>query len=361
MNDGLGPLARPVTAAIRAGHAWSVRHQRSESWREMARMTGVIMRYFRPGQGPGTPAELIPLLRLPLGTWLPVGDQALAGLVILGDDDRLTDATYDIGCAYTVELLAGQEDPGARWLPSWRTHRAEQVENAVFRRLLNGTDEDYTAGRRFLVEHPAGATAELLTWQAALGVQPSASYGPIPHHQQWNGWWWPCPLCRWPMSVTSSALVKCRFAPHEAVYTLLSSGRLQPVTGAPRITGALPVQGAACVDESTWRYIVVPGAVEVRLNDRINALPGVSTRLYPDKDRCDIAVHAGERELTLDVKDYGSATALAARLSAHPIAADLLVLPQYRREQLPELRRLLPGPPPVTEEQIYRRIRKGLS
>src|SRR5690606_2206050 len=117
-------LAKPVTAALRAGYAWSVRRDRPEAWTEVARMTGVIMRHLGPGRGPVTPAELVTLLRRPLGDWLPVDDPALAGLIILDADDRLTPGTYDVGCDYTVELL----DPAAGWLPKWRTHRAEQVE-----------------------------------------------------------------------------------------------------------------------------------------------------------------------------------------------------------------------------------------
>jgi hypothetical protein len=358
-------LARPVTAAIRAGYAWSVRREQGQAWLEVAKMTGVIMRHLGPGHGPVTPAELIALLHTPLGDWLPVADPALAELVVLDPTDRLTPGTYDIGCDYTVELLAGQEDPGRQWLPRWRTHRAEQVENEVFQRLVSGTDEDYTVGRRFLVENPAGQQGEIWRRRIALGIPPTADYVQIPQDQQWREWWWPCPACAWPMAVTSSGRVACRFQPHRAAYTPLNRAghkpRLQPEPGAPRAGEARPVSGAVCVEESIWRHIVVPGVVEIRLRDRLDALPGLSAELYPGKDRFDIAVRRMAEPTwlyTLDVKDYASPSALAARLRERPVAAEHLVVPDYRRSQVTQLRRLLPGTSIATETQIYRRILK---
>jgi len=356
-------LAKPVTAALRAGYAWSIRRDRPEAWTEVARMTGVIMRHLGPGRGPVTPAELVTLLRRPLGDWLPVDDPALAGLIILDDDDRLTLDTYDVGCDYTVELL----DPTAGWLPKWRTHRAEQVENAAFQRLVSGDEDAYTKGRRFLVEHPAGDAEEILRRRAELGVPPLVEYQDIGVDRQWRGWWWACPVCRWPMRVFPTELVCCQFPPHKAVYTLPRTGRdprLQPEPGAPRAGRPRPVDGAVCVDESIWRHIVVPGVVEVRLCDRLAALPGVSADLYPAKDTYDIAVRrTGETSwrYTLDVKDFASPAALAARLRDRPPAAEHIVLPDYRRARLTELRRLLPGMRIATETAIYRRIKRDLA
>ncbi|GAA3121489.1 hypothetical protein [Streptosporangium carneum] len=360
------PMERSVTAAIRAGYAWSVRHERREAWREVARMTGVIMRHLGPGKGPTTPAELVPLLRRPLGTWLPTADEALAELVVLDEDDQLTDDTFGVGCDYTAEVLAGQKDPGERWLPSWRTHRAEQVEHDVFKRLVAGTDDDYTAGRRFLVENPAGHAKTIVKRRVNLGLPPLAEFKDIPNDRQWRGQWWPCPVCSWPMSVASS-LVRCRFTPHRAVYTLLEGDgrnlRLQPAQGSRQTVKARTVEGAACVEESVWRYIVVPGVVEVRLRDRIAALPDVDAVLYPGQDTYDIGVRrpgAKEWAFTLDVKDYSSARALAGKLAVRRITARHLVIPDYRGDQLGELRQRLPDLDISTETQIHRRISRAL-
>lgn len=359
------PLDRTVTAAIRAGYAWSVRHFQPQAWREVARMTGVIMRAAGPGNGPVTPTELVAQLRLPLGDWLPgaVADESLATLVVLDDSDQLSDATYEIGCDYTVELLAGQEDPGEDWLPSWRIYRTEQIERATFHTLRRGSDEDYTRGRRFLVENSAGDRNELQAKQTELGLLPLVAFVPIPDDRQHRGWWWACPLCRWPMRIRNGQ-VNCSFPRHNAAYALLSADgrlpRLQPLEGAPRRVWAQPAEGAVCVDESVWRYIVVPGVVEVRLCDRLGRVPGIEARLYPFKDRYDIQVlpDDGGWEFTLDVKDFASAHSLANKLIEKPVAAKTLVLPQYRSGQLTELRRLLPGMDVMTERGIYAKVRR---
>ncbi|HEU5026851.1 MAG TPA: hypothetical protein VFV01_18170 [Spirillospora sp.] len=353
-------LDRALTAAIRAGYAWTVRHERPEAWLEIARMTGVVMRACGPGRGPVAPVELVAALRRPAGAWLPGCTADVRGLVVLDEEDQLTDATFEIGCDHTAEVLAGQEDPGAGWLPAWRVHRAEQVEQAAFRALLTGDEETYARGRRFISEHPAGRLGALMSLRNDLALPGLVRYGEIPGERQWRGSWWPCPVCRWPMRVRGS-LVRCDFRPHEAVYTIGSGTSLQPLGRARRAPASGPVDGAVCVDESVWRYIVVPGVVEIRLHDRLTALRGVRTALYPGKDRYDIrATVTGEpiREFTLDVKDYASARALARKLEERPIAAGCLVLPDYRSDQCEELRRLLPGLTVLTERGVHARIRR---
>jgi pPIWI_RE three-gene island domain Y len=133
-------LERSVTAAIRAGYAWTARQDHPEAWREIGRMTGVIMRAAGPGHGLVTPSQLISALHRPLADWLPgvTTDSVLAALVILDGDDQLSDATYEVGCDYTTEVLTGH-DAGGRWLPDWRVHQTEQVERAAFRVLITGT------------------------------------------------------------------------------------------------------------------------------------------------------------------------------------------------------------------------------
>ena len=364
-------LDRAVTAAIRAGYAWSVRRERSEAWMEIARMTGVIMRAHGPGRGPVTPAELVTALRRPLRAWLPTAQGVsgpLGDLVILDEDDRLTDATYEIGCDHTVELLVGQEDPGARWLPGWRVHRAEQIEKAAFQTLLSGDDDAYTKARRFVVEHPAGDAKELMHARHDRAVPALPPYAEIPMDRQCDGLWWPCPVCRWPMHVRATQ-VRCDFPRHDAVYGLSTDGRkpaLHALGGRRRVPKPKPVDGAVCVDESVWRYIVVPGVVEVRLHDRIATIPGVQARLYPQRDLYDIDCGPADADsdqsrpwsFTLDVKDYASAWALARHLQEKPIAANRLVLPRYRRDQLHELRRLFGESVVTTEDLVVREIRR---
>jgi len=52
-----------TTAALRSAVAWSRRADEPRAWREIARMTGVIMGAFGPGAGPATPSQLVAFLR----------------------------------------------------------------------------------------------------------------------------------------------------------------------------------------------------------------------------------------------------------------------------------------------------------
>jgi REase associating with pPIWI_RE len=164
------------------------------------------------------------------------------------------------------------------------------------------------------------------------------------------------------------SVVRCSFPRHASAYTVLDTlngkPRAQPMHGTTKRTQAVAVIDAVCVDESIWRYIVVPGVVEVRLFDRINSLPGASAELFPGKDTFDIGVLPAGRsdgppawEFTLDVKDFASAQILASKLSSRPVAARHIVLPDYRRHQVPELRRSLPAIQIATQSTIVRQIK----
>jgi pPIWI_RE three-gene island domain Y len=59
--------ARMITsAALRAAVAWTRRDEEPQAWRELSRMTGVLMYALGPGRGPSTPLEVVELLRHPL-------------------------------------------------------------------------------------------------------------------------------------------------------------------------------------------------------------------------------------------------------------------------------------------------------
>jgi hypothetical protein len=102
--------AQLVTAALRAGYAWSVRHDEVRAWRELAAMTGVVMNALGPGNGPVTPVALVAALRVPLGGLLPpLPDGAVEEvdrLVVL-DGDTLTDAASEVGCDCAPTNCAG--------------------------------------------------------------------------------------------------------------------------------------------------------------------------------------------------------------------------------------------------------------
>jgi pPIWI_RE three-gene island domain Y/REase associating with pPIWI_RE len=365
--------AQMVTAALRAGYAWSVRHVEVRAWRELAGMTGVVMYALGPGSGPVTPVELVATLRVPLGSLLPPlpsGEtEAVDDLVILKGDE-LTDAAYEVGCEYT-QALFDTGGPAEEWLPPWARQRAEQVERDLFEELIQrGSDEQYAATRRFLIDWPAGAERELVHELNARGAVRVSVYGPVPDDRvfRWGaGWdqrcWWPCPACLWPMRVRGGQ-VDCSFSPHQARYEIdlrMVHGGRPPrllrrdssVSAAP--PGPQPAEGTRCVHLAAWRFVVVPGVTEVRLADALAALPGVEARLWPGRDTYDLEVTPpGAPPLTVDVKDHTA----AGRIAERPPRADHVVVPWHRRSQVGELSRLLAGKRVWDERRFLGHVRK---
>jgi hypothetical protein len=356
-----------ISAMVRAGYAWSVRHQERDAWREMARMVGVVMAASGPGRGPTTVEALIDALQKPLAETAPelFGGTDVGEVRVLKDGD-LNDEVLERCCEHVVEVLA-QQDFGARWLPSWCYMRAELVERDAFHRLYDdATEKEYTGGRKFLIEHPAGVFSELRAGERdAMGLKrTSVEYEPIPTSRLHQGlWWWPCPTCRYPMRVEGSR-VWCGYGPHQAEFylrTLASSrGGLLLARRDEGVKGRTPAarayrpegeEATVCVPESVWRHIVISGVTELELfgwleRQRLKFPELVEIELFPGKDAADIrvAVPRGGYTKLLDVKDVFDATRLAEEILNKPLAAEVVVLPDFRGEtQVRQLRELLPG------------------
>ncbi len=356
-----------ISAAVRAGYAWSVRTQERDAWREMARMTGVVMAACGPGRGPTSVEALIGALHKPLAQMAPelFTDTDVGEVCVLEDGD-LNDEVLERCCEHVVEVLA-QQDFGARWLPSWCYMRAELVERDAFHRLYDdASDKEYSLGRKFLIEHPAGVFRSLRDGgHEVLGLKrTSVEYGPIPSSRVYQGsWWWPCPTCRYPMRV-DGARVWCGYGPHQAEFYVrtVSSSRGEPLlarrdeavkgrTPAARVFRPEGEEGSVCVPESVWRHIVISGVSELELyrwleRQRLKYPQLVDIELFPGKDSADIrvAIPRGDYVKLLDVKDVFDATRLAEEILNKPLAAEVVVLPDFRGEtQVRQLRELLPG------------------
>ncbi|MET9294160.1 hypothetical protein [Streptomyces sp. NPDC003077] len=351
-----------TSAAVRAGYAHTCRYEEPAARREIARMTGVVMSVCGPGRGPNTPTMLVEALHHPLAQIAPglFADSTMGSLTVL-DGGELSDDVYAEGCEDIVELLSGGVDPARRWLPSWAWMHGELVEREAFQQINEGASEkEYTAHRYFVVKHPAGEERQLAElFSQAVGMRKSVRYVPIPADQVFRGrFWWPCPVCRWPMHVDGSQ-VRCRFPLHNAAYFV----RADSAKGRPmlqRRDGGVPQQPAArsfhregpkrsiCVETAVWRHIVISGVSEVYLFERLDGLRerGVEVQLWPGKDRYDLLVRvpATGWELRIDVKDYKCAVSLADQLRRKPPAARTIVIPDYRGEaQQDELAEQLPN------------------
>jgi hypothetical protein len=369
---------RVVTAAVRAAFAWSVRDRDVRAFREIARMTGVIMEALGPGKGPVTPLDLVAALQRPLGDLLPprpagigAGDamDAVAEAVLLTEEGRLTDAVFEVGCEYVQDLLATL-DPATDWLPSWTWMQAERVEREVFGRLIDGgDDDDYRTARQFLVEFPAGEEQVLVDAANERGVRRVARYEPLAAEQvyqddQGRRWWWPCPVCRWPMRV-DGVLVRCAYSPHLTRYQVRLASHdghpslLRAADSAPAPERVQPAAGAVQVETAVWRFITVPGAAELRLASRLRRL-GATVVLWPSKDLYDLDVAAGRSQWTVDVKEHASVERLVEKLHAKPPAARTIVLPDSHRGWLHAVEEAMPDREVLMESQLCARVRKAV-
>ncbi|MET9146278.1 hypothetical protein ACIGZH_32005 [Streptomyces sp. NPDC058319] len=373
-DDPAERASRVVAAALRAAYAWTVRQRRQDAMREVARMTGVVMEAHGPGQGPTTPLDLVACLRRPLGQ-LPVfavdADETITGLVLLDAEDRLTAGAYDLACEYALPV--GIPPDTTHWMPTWTWMHADEIRAHTFNALIEGNRQEYyVASRRFLIEHPAGSVAELRALISENAVKPPRSgYTDIPgdhcHHSPGGEtWWWACPVCRWPMAVTGTT-VRCRYRPHAAVYQLAEGrtararpGLIRVDEGRPRLATpmARPAAEARCLDFGVWRFVVVPGASELRVQQALEDL-GANVELWPELDRYDLRVRAGEREFRIDLKEYSSPHRLIADLRAKAPSARVL-LPHTHEHQLETLRTALPSLQVTTETRFRTEVRRAL-
>ncbi|MEV4252728.1 hypothetical protein AB0J52_06115 [Spirillospora sp. NPDC049652] len=378
--DDLGERRRrAVTAMLRAAHAWAARRERPEAMGEVARMTGFVMEAHGPGSGPVTPLALVDALRRPLGE-LPIftdADDAAYGalreVVLLAPDeegrDRLSAAAHDLACEHVVPLDSDANTNG--WLPSWTRMNADRIRTRTFAAMAGPNDQRlYVASRRFLIEHPAGLWGKLREMVAESGARlPPEGYQAIPWQAVFRtpdggAWWWPCPDCRWPMVVTGEQ-VRCGYQPHSVLYCVdQRSGLEQPelaridegrVTATPE---ALPAEGSVCVAQAVWRFVVVPGASELRIAESLGKL-GADVELWPQMDAYDLRVRVRGEELRFDVKEYRSPHRLIAALRDRPPSGRVRVLlPRTHEHQAETIRTALPGLTIDTEQKLVQRVRR---
>ncbi|MEV4173836.1 hypothetical protein [Nonomuraea sp. NPDC049709] len=363
---------RVVTAALRAAYAWTVREARpKKAMHEIARMTGVIMEAQGPGRAPNTPLDLVRALRSPLSklSIFADSDDPVGQLALLGVDNELTPDVQDLICEYVMPLNV-LTDSG-RWLPDWTRMRAEQIRHQVFTAMIAMKKQEvYVASRRLLIEHPAGTAGEIGELVSKAGIRVASGYQAVPSRQLHRtelekAWWWPCPECRWPMMV-SRGVVRCGYRPHSCVYEVtkvLSNGRptlrrIDEGSGPRKTPVARKAQDAVCLNVGVWRFIVVPGASELRIYTQLQSL-GAGVELWPGFDSYDLRVTAGDQKFTVDVKEYRSVHRLISDLKAKPPRARVL-LPRTHEHQYEALRAALPSLSITTEKRFLMQVRRAL-
>lgn len=273
-------------------------------------------------------AEFTDALSRPLDEWLPG-----AGDFLLIDAREPTPICLELRDAAGASAL---EEVEQRVIKQAMMNLASRPEGAA----------TYTEFRRFLVENahaPRDAAARAVR---KVGLDLGSVYGPPAETVRFatpaGDVLYPCPRCRWPMTVRESGVscarsLSClaagaRFAVRDGV--LLPLGRLS----AP---SSVSFSESASLLPGIWRYTVLPGIEELALAERLRALQGVSVELWPYIDAYDLDVRRGESHWRIDVKDHASSVGLARYLAEHPARDHTwIVVPDYRRAQVPILRRL---------------------
>ncbi len=365
-----------VSATVRLGYAWTIRREEPRAWREVMSMTGVVNSILGAGREALTPAELVDQLsRHPLRQLAPeVFEDDPLGRVTVLEWGEISDDVYSDGCSAIVELLE-RGDRGRGWMPTWTWMQHELVEQDAFLGLKAGaSDADYVIRRRFSIEHPAGERGTIADLCSDAGILPPVRYVPLPPDRSHEGrYWWPCPVCHWPMRV-NGASVRCSYQPHNAAYAIRSLPEGQPPKLRPR-DDTVRRQPAAkivhhdgdrqtvCVEFPVWRYIVVPGVEEIKLYKRWDGKLPMSVDLWPHQDAYDLrfAINELDWAWAIDLKDVASASALADEVAKKPLVAKTIVLPDHRgTAQREELQDLLPDYTVLMVEDVNRILKKKL-
>lgn len=285
-----------------------------------------------------------------LGDLLPddLDVTGIAELKLLDPDGGFSDEAEDLCGEFLVPTAALEE----HW--PWQRVTAEQEERRLFEMLRRLPQGEYTRLREELVQRPVGDLRTLRrTWDSLL----SQFYEPIAQWtgRQVRGWFFPCPLCRWPMRVLDSGAsvsVRCEaHFRHGVSYSCRTSIRGdEPPRLRPTGKRATPVDAQPATSESfavsriAWRYMTLPGLLECELRDYARGLRA-EVVMWPDRDLYDLAITLGEQEWLVDAKTWASPRALGEALRVRPPAVPKLVvvIPDHQRKDLHLVGQLVDG------------------
>ncbi|WP_344242604.1 hypothetical protein [Actinocorallia libanotica] len=317
-------------------------------------------------------------LRGPISDLLPdwISSEGMEGVTILDADGYVTEDAFDLGWenAELLSLIRSLRDFSGQRVSAdqVRSHRA-QAE--VFAAISGRGPDQYVTDRRNLITHPAGTSEELS--ELGLPLKAIGFYTDISYQCLYLGWWFGCPVCRWPMKVTEYkqggrlfGRVECFYARHAdtgARYSFHPTDGgppdLQPFTEPSRPTNreallhlsvsddpppARRAEGCKALDRGVWRYTTVPGLPELRLHqvleDRLAGM-GATVQLWPLGDaydhRIDIPQPGGAAKVfKADLKDYTHGHTLGQsihRAQGDRGGAQWLIVPDHRSGQVPML------------------------
>ncbi|MGD3111326.1 hypothetical protein [Streptomyces sp. YGL11-2] len=296
----------------------------------------------------------------------------LDALRFLDKDGYTTEDAYDYRYEVVQVIRAAQKIGRLRGRVTVTDLQGEYKQETVYASLKGNF---YHVHRGNLVKHPAVTIDEL----KKLRLPPPAMdfYEDIPAHMSYQGYWFRCPACKWPMKIQvhghgqrAQGSMQCLYPWHaetgasyiftpvrgqipvldQAIEFRTPDARHRPLyTGTvPGIPEALPVEGYKALVRDVWRYTTIPGLPEVRLyevlRERLEGT-GAWVRLWPDNDIYDLLVARGEQEtqqtlFAVDFKDYRWSNHLVSKLRADggdKGKAGWIVVPDHRKSQIPQL------------------------
>ncbi|MGW1411021.1 restriction endonuclease-related protein [Streptomyces sp. NPDC002403] len=291
-------------------------------------------------------------------------------LCVVDTDGHVTEDAFDIAAEQRLVLRILQKGGRGAGLLSGQDVDDEVAQETAFAQLCKaGNQKVYESGRTDLIRYPAGPVSEL----SELRLPPLVAdlYKDIPYASRYRGWWFACPVCRWPMRIALRreagqpvGVVDCWHEPHQEMG---ATYRFRPVEGIvppellpgppppppddreavlwpdlEYVPEAKPIEGHKALVRGVWRYTCIPGLPELALRDRL-VDRGLKVDLWPALDAYDLCVHVGRKrtrkkeQLRVDVKDYTSGTALAQLIHAQEGdsgGAEWLVVPDHRATQV---------------------------
>jgi hypothetical protein len=108
-----------------------------------------------------------------------------------------------------------------------------------------------------------------------------------------------------------------------------------------------------------WRYIVVPGASELRIA-QVLTRAGATVELYPQLDRYDLDIAVEDRHWDVDVKEHATVEGLLRHLRSNPPAARYVVLPSSHQGQIHAITDALPHHFVRTEDALISEVKSAL-